>query len=660
MRKSGSWIAYLLIALIGFFDHAQAQNARTVMVLDASGSMWAKIGDRHRIEIARDVFAQLMEDLPPTRDLAVLSYGHRRKSDCSDIQEIADFGTARDTMIKRVRKLNPRGKTPLAGAMELAAKKLNYTKEPATVILVSDGRETCRRDPCKVAQKLKTEGFDFTAHVVGFDIEDPQAEAQLQCLADNTGGQYFSAANEEELSVALSGTFSAETGVAPGTPATLTLQASDLAGGKIAASGLTWSIRLSRTGSEVLRLSDSGPVSLELAPGLYDVFVERSGDNAKAEVLRMRLRPGAVHSENLAFPIDFSATVTPIGGIETAVHSEIEILWEGPAYEGDFIALSSFGSEDNQYISRKLIDADTAVSLDIPTQPGQYELRYVLGVPPVVLARETITALDVVALLTAPDSVAGRTEISVDWRGPGYEGDVVTLVSLADEDEVSLSAAYTRDGFPATIRAPAKEGLYELRYLLAGQRILARRPIEITKPVSVIARLTAPDSARVGDTIEVNWDGPGGARDLISIVDPRSDTQNTLTNASIKLGSPVVIDAPLVPGSFELQYVENGKTVLVAAPVEIRDVAAGIDAPDKVQAARPFRASVSGPFFEGDIVSISDPTNPNAYTDSLVLYDSGEPVELIAPRRPGAYEIRYLLRGKRVIARQKLEVFARS
>lgn len=660
MRKLSCWILCLVLSLVGATSLVHAQSGRTVMVLDASGSMWAKIGERHRIEITRDVFAQLMDDLPAERDLAVLAYGHRRKSDCSDIQQIADFGTARDTMIKRVRKLSPRGKTPLAGAMEMAAEKLDYTNEPATIILVSDGRETCRRDPCKVAEKLKTEGFDFTVHVVGFDVDDPRAEAQLQCLADNTGGQYFSAANEAELSVALTGTFSAEAGFTAGTPASLTLMASDLVGSKVASTGLTWSIRLSRTGTEVLRMTDSGPVSVELSPGLYDIFVERPADDAKAEALKLRLRPGATRTETLAFPINFSATVTPIGGIETAVNSNIDVLWSGPGYDGDFIALASIGAADDQFISSRIIGADEAVSITAPITPGEYELRYVLGAPPVVLARETITALDVIALVIAPDEAAGRSEIEVEWRGPGFGDDLVTIVPIeAPNDEIG-AVAYMRNGFPAKMTAPATEGSFELRYLLAGERILARRPIEITRGEDVIARLRAPASASVGDTFEVNWDGPGGASDLISIVDPRAEIGNTLTNASIKLGSPVLISAPLVPGKFELQYVENGRTVLVAAPVEIRDVNAGIFAPQKVQAARPFRARVSGPFLEGDIVRILDPKNPDAYSDSLALYDSGEPVQLIAPRRPGAYEIRYLLKGKRIIARQNLEVFAKS
>ena len=95
-------ISVFLLGLAGV-NPALSAEGRTILVLDASGSMWAKLGERHKIEIARDVFAQLMTDLPEERELGVVAYGHRRKSDCRDIQEIAGFDTARETMIKRVR-----------------------------------------------------------------------------------------------------------------------------------------------------------------------------------------------------------------------------------------------------------------------------------------------------------------------------------------------------------------------------------------------------------------------------------------------------------------------------------------------------------------------------------------------------------------------------
>ena len=54
------------------------------------------------------------------------------------------------------------------------------------------------------AKLLEETGVDFTVHVVGFDVSDPEALAQMQCLADETGGRFLTAANASELGTALS------------------------------------------------------------------------------------------------------------------------------------------------------------------------------------------------------------------------------------------------------------------------------------------------------------------------------------------------------------------------------------------------------------------------------------------------------------------------
>lgn len=99
-------------------------------------------------------------------------------------------------------KLQPRGKTPLSDAVKQAANALKFTEEAATVVLLSDGVETCDADPCAVGAELEALGLDFTAHVIGFDIAEGD-RAQLQCLASATGGQYFDAADANGLSEAM-------------------------------------------------------------------------------------------------------------------------------------------------------------------------------------------------------------------------------------------------------------------------------------------------------------------------------------------------------------------------------------------------------------------------------------------------------------------------
>ena len=182
------------------------ENPDIMVVFDASGSMWGQIDGRTKIEIARDAFSDLSGEWSASgSNVGLIAYGHRRKGDCGDIELISSpeaGSTARLGAL--VQSLTPRGKTPLSDAVTMAAQELRFTENAATVVLLSDGRETCGRNTCEVGAELERLGVNFTAHVIGFDVNDAEARAQLQCLANNTGGQYFDAGNAGELSAALS------------------------------------------------------------------------------------------------------------------------------------------------------------------------------------------------------------------------------------------------------------------------------------------------------------------------------------------------------------------------------------------------------------------------------------------------------------------------
>ncbi|KAG1650293.1 Dimethlysulfonioproprionate lyase DddP [Nymphon striatum] len=86
----------------------------------------------------------------------------------------------------------------LSASIRMAANELKFTEDNATVILISDGKETCNADPCGTAAELEKLGVNFTAHVIGFGV-DKSTTKQLQCIADNTGGKYFGANNAKQL-----------------------------------------------------------------------------------------------------------------------------------------------------------------------------------------------------------------------------------------------------------------------------------------------------------------------------------------------------------------------------------------------------------------------------------------------------------------------------
>lgn len=207
---------------------AIAQGTDAILILDASGSMWGQVDGQTKITAARRAVDSILSKWKPQDRLGLMAYGHRTKGDCKDIELIVPAGSFDAARIKSaVAALNPKGKTPMADSLREAARVMRSTERKATVILVSDGIETCSPDPCKVAADLKKSGVGFVAHVIGFDVTDPVAKSQLQCIARETGGVYLDARNASGLEQALGRAVDATQGASVKTEAPPAKQAED-------------------------------------------------------------------------------------------------------------------------------------------------------------------------------------------------------------------------------------------------------------------------------------------------------------------------------------------------------------------------------------------------------------------------------------------------
>lgn len=201
---------------MSFATSQQADNAteksEVMFVLDGSNSMWGQIDGTAKISIAKDVMTDLITNLDPNVNMGLMAYGHRRKNDCKDIEVMAlPSPVDRARMIERVQNITPRGKTPISQALLLGAVSVEYFSGKSSVVLVSDGLETCDADPCAQARSLGIVNPGFDVHVVGFDVTKEESES-LQCIADATGGKFFRANNANELKDALAQTVAAVQG----------------------------------------------------------------------------------------------------------------------------------------------------------------------------------------------------------------------------------------------------------------------------------------------------------------------------------------------------------------------------------------------------------------------------------------------------------------
>jgi len=203
MGSVSRWLRLVVCLTLFLASSASAAGREGLLfILDSSGSMWGRVDGEPKTATAKKILAKLLSEVPADLELGLMSYGHRRKGDCGDIEMIGGLGTPATDIEKAMRRLNALGKTPISEALVAAGKALQGREEQTTVVLISDGIETCSGDPCAVAAQLKAQGLKLVLHVVGFDV-DKQAAEQLACIASAGGGRYFQAETIEQLQASL-------------------------------------------------------------------------------------------------------------------------------------------------------------------------------------------------------------------------------------------------------------------------------------------------------------------------------------------------------------------------------------------------------------------------------------------------------------------------
>jgi Ca-activated chloride channel family protein len=214
-------------------------------------------------------------------------------------------------------------------------------------------------------------------------------------------------------------------------------------------------------------------------------------------------------------------------------------------------------------------DQGTAASLQTPSAPGGYELRYLSGRSGQVLARVPVELYRVPARIHAPEEVVAGRPLEIRWEGPDDRTDFVTVVPAGAPEGTYRAFAPTSSGSPVVLSAPSEPGSYEIRYVAgASEATLASRPLEVV-PVEVT--LQVPPRARAGGRIEVRWTGPAGSDDTITVALPDWPPQRSADWAYATMGNPISLAAPDEPGTYEVRYVEGGsRSILARAPIKVQ------------------------------------------------------------------------------------------
>lgn len=528
MLKLGATIAGFLLA-----SAATAQE-NTMIVFDASGSMWGQLDGRAKIEIARDAFEQ-SRDLwagNPSSDIGLIAFGHRRKGDCSDIEVLVEpTPGAADVVIENVSGLSPKGKTPLSDSVRLAAEKLRYTEDKATVILFSDGVETCKADPCATSAELEELGIDFTAHVIGLGIATDDDKEKLRCLAENTGGLYRDAADTGSLIKAFAEVKSADlvTVTASDAPETLidtvvqiilaegtvrpnsvALRATNvtsgerrnlgnLTGADQIIQGLAVSLPAGEWRIEAISPEGSGAIEVDVRPNLETVDVP-----FKAALARFSLADGSPY----LLGVEHGFFLTPSAALQANAEFTVGLVARGANADGAFVDYEyRFGTDGSG------MSYHTFVS---PDQAGPYDVIVANGSD--VLARFPVTyAQNVVPKWNGATrgSPGGRLDIKITGDTYYYNSLILTRDGKTIS-EVTVDGAVSKEGWQ--LQLPDTSGVYTLIYAhSSGGDLQQTQLAEI-----VVGDVTLPDDP---DTV-----APPAAHNTMPDATPSPASQHSNAN----------------------------------------------------------------------------------------------------------------------------------
>lgn len=151
--------------------------------------------------------------------------------------------------------------------------------------------------------------------------------------------------------------------------------------------------------------------------------------------------------------------------VEVAAGTEFDVTWTGPDGPGDYITVVPAGAAEGQYTTYFTTDSGASGTLVAGMEGGDNEVRYVSGLHSVTMAAMTITVLPLQITLEAPEEVESGTEFEVTWTGPNGPSDYITIVLEGAPEGAYNDYAYTTEGSPVTLIAPAVDGNYEIRYV---------------------------------------------------------------------------------------------------------------------------------------------------------------------------------------------------
>jgi len=198
---------FLIVFVLLFSTALQAQTpnkTRILFLLDASGSMYAQMDKgQNRWDVAKKMLSGIVDSLSQYQnvEVALRVYGHQSsigEQNCKDTKLEVPFKKGNHSdMKKRLYQIAPRGTTLIAYSLTQAAYDFPDRTSRNIIILITDGLEECKGDPCAVSEALQKNGVALKPFIIGLGASEEFGKA-FECV-----GRYYDASTEAQFAKAL-------------------------------------------------------------------------------------------------------------------------------------------------------------------------------------------------------------------------------------------------------------------------------------------------------------------------------------------------------------------------------------------------------------------------------------------------------------------------
>lgn len=206
--RSPFWLRFAFFVFILHFNYLplfSQQNqiykptvSRILFVLDGSGSMKQRYDKISKFETAKEILFKLVDSVEkknPNVEFAVRVFGAQypnTQHNCKDSKLLIPFAKNNASKIfSELGHITPQGMSPIAYSIQSGAADFPDDLHALnSIVLITDGEETCGGNPCKISKELIAKRITLKPFIVGLNV-DSSAYEKFKCM-----GTFFNTKDE--------------------------------------------------------------------------------------------------------------------------------------------------------------------------------------------------------------------------------------------------------------------------------------------------------------------------------------------------------------------------------------------------------------------------------------------------------------------------------